>query len=271
MSLTATTLTAVENGARYLGKAVLPEAREIRLFQLTGTPSDHKFLQKGLDTFEQMTRQGKGFVPAITGIDYANHQELGQEAFEKSLSILSALQAGKITTPPLIVVALNKTNELVGMSLSHIERHLDNGSRLFTPVRHQVEQLTTDNHSSLNWLTKYTEESGIGKLLTAMNERLLPDNVKRVDVVSEVEEYTPHAPKLYQGMGFKVVEELKDAFKGIHGVAMSAKREDYKQAATRLLDKFAFKPAEQQSLEKLDEIVQFRSFDLPETAINSLS
>jgi hypothetical protein len=243
-------------GAKLLGNAVLDndshKSIKATLFQLNDPDVDTDFLEKQLDSFH---RNPSSVVKKLPNVNVENHEELAKEALEKAVSLLKALKNREITHPPIIIAVLDEQKKLLGISIGHIERQLKGGQKFYTPLINNLEEdviFAEDqdvNHSSINWLVRFASAGihGVGKLLTAVNETLLPSSVKRVDVVSEVLQYTPQAPLLYSGFGFKKVEDLQDfANPKLHGVPMSTARETYKQKSEEVLNQMKFKADERE-------------------------
>jgi hypothetical protein len=264
-------LSTIESGARYLGKALLPHGAPVYVFKLEGADSDTQFLKRGLDTFARIKAEGGHFIPALPGVDRSNHEELAQEALEKSLANLVALQQGQLKAPPIVVVAIDQANKLAGIALSHLERHLGDEKR-YTPLAQALNphELTEANNSSLNWLVSLVPDGGVGKLLTAITANILPESVTRIDTVSELTEFTPAATRLAERMGFVAHPELIDhkpltqtppqdptlveTFREIHGLPMTAQREVLAHNANTVLADLKYEPAQTSTQMPLDEI-----------------
>jgi hypothetical protein len=246
---------ALRFGAVPVATVQLPQAQgpsvQGHVVQLTGSPSDVAFLEKGLAHIKQLEATGDSVVPVTPGVDVANHQELAQEAFVRALSLLQALNAGQITHPPLVFAVLDDTKKLLGLSINHIERLQADGTTVYSPLKGNRDRdklpkgspVGDIKHSSSNWLVSLSPLQGVGKALMSAYDYLLPKTVKRVDVVSELPEYTPSAMPFYKRYGF--VAQLADAvdYADIHGMPMIADRADFAQQAEADRQALQFTPA----------------------------
>jgi hypothetical protein len=165
-----------------------------------------------------------------------------------------------------VLVALGQANQLLGISIGHIERKLPDEDRIYTPLKDNLDADRSDgreqpNHSSINWLVRFAPPGvgGVGKMLTAIQERLLPASVKRVDLVSETPEYSASAEPLYRQFGFRVKEALRDVFAlpDFHGLPMSTTRDAYKERSHSVLGEFEFQPATSETEDDLSKKIQF--------------
>src|SRR5262245_33621143 len=116
----------VQFGAALMGNATLkskesPKEEKVQVYRLTGTSDDLLFLKNGLETIHQQ-KPGASMVPSLPGTQAENHFELAEEAFERSLTLLMALRHGEILQSPIVLVALDQANQLLGISIGHIER-----------------------------------------------------------------------------------------------------------------------------------------------------
>ncbi|MEB3245383.1 MAG: hypothetical protein VKJ06_05290 [Vampirovibrionales bacterium] len=277
-------------GAKPIATAVLdasaPQASKIRLVQLGPSVSDRAFLQRGLDSFKAQARKNTSVIPVKPGESHENHLELGEEAFERSLSLLNALANGSLKQGPIVIAALDQSHQLMGLALGHIERALPSGEKLYSMLDDNLAEdlkgvdsnAGTSGHSSLNWLVSFSEQNGVGKALVSAFEAVLPSAVKRVDIVGETPEYSVRASKLYDRFGFKAKPELSQrkpvlqspkadmsgvpTFEAMHGMPRSAQREAYKQAAETVRQAQAYTPVQGPELD-LDAVGRLPEFKMP--------
>jgi hypothetical protein len=251
-----------------IGHAKLPKTQEItRLFQLTA--DDIPFLQRGLDEF----RATKGaMVPVREGIDRANHLELVEEAFDKSIDNLSNKN---LKQPPILIAATDDNLSLQGLSLNHLERQLPEGQRVYSPFPDSVNK----PHSSVNWLVSLHDKGGIGQQLLAAFKGLLPENVTHIDTLSEIAPFSEQAVALSKKMGFDPLHDLQDAkpvlqtppvntinvpsFRDMHGLPMRAKRHNFEHHAELIQKKTNFTPATDKTPVDLNEQGQFPVYAIP--------
>jgi|GEM_PF-5651637 len=212
-----------------------------------------------LDTKAKALKADPSLIPKLAGVNHENHHALAVEAFEFSLSFLKALQNKDIKQGPIVLIALGKANELLGISLGHMERTLKEGEKLYTPLATHLEEdkKNPGAHSALNWIVSFTKKTGIANALMSIQDKVTPASVKRLDTVAEIKDYTPSAIPFYQSFGLKTMPEhagerpiprkpdgkLLPQFNSpeLHGMPMSGSRADFSAKATRISSELAWK------------------------------
>jgi hypothetical protein len=217
------------------------------------------------DVFEFLSSKAKDLkadptlIPKLTGVNHENHHALAVEALEFSLSFLKALQSKDLKQGPIVLIALGKANELLGISLGHMERTLKDGEKLYTPLATHLEEdkKSQNAHSSLNWLVSFTKQRGVANALMSIQDKVIPTSVKRFDTVAEIKDYTPAAIPFYQSFGLKTMPEyagerpiprkpdgkLLPKFNSpeLHGMPMIGSRADFSAKANRISSELAWK------------------------------
>jgi hypothetical protein len=197
-------------------------------------------------------------VPKLHGIQHDNHHELAVESFENSLAFLKALHHKELKQGPIVLIALGKANELLGISLGHMERTLKSGEKVYTPVAKHIEddKKDQDGHSALNWIVSFTQKKGVANALMSIQDKIIPPTVKRLDTVAEIKDYTPAAIPFYESFGLKTMSDYaherpipRKSDSGpmpqfnspeLHGMPMSGSRADFSAKASRISKELAW-------------------------------
>lgn len=265
-------------GTRLLGTATLPCGKFVEVVHLTGTASDLAFLRAGLAHLDEMDALGRGFIPAgVAGIGDPRHEQIARETLEMSLAALKAHLGGDSRQAPVVLAVLTREGLLLGLRLGHIERRLPDGQRCYTPLPWQLDRLTCDNHSTLDWISKYTQHKGVGVLLTAVNEQLLCSSVQRIDTVAAIA--APHGKpaSVLQAIGMTGLPALLDArhipsrlrfripppdtFREMGCLPMTVDRATYRQRSHEILTALDFREAPAGRSLPLDRLTRFAAYE----------
>lgn len=258
------------------------------IYQLTGTRNDLAFLKKGIRQLEKQRKPETTttMVPSLPRVNWKNHQELVYDGFEMSQEMLERYTEGRSVEPPSVLAAVRRdTKDFVGLALSHIERPLADGARVYTPLKTHLAQDKavaegeTPNHTSINWLFSLSTVRGVGAALAATFASQLPPSVQRIDVVSATPDLTPQASALYQRLGFQAIPNMENekpiprspktpetnlqTFAQMHGIPMSVDRQTFECNTAQVRNAFQFKPVHSNREVILNREVNFPEFPKP--------
>jgi hypothetical protein len=126
--------------------------------------------------------------------------------------------------PPIVLLALNTAQAVVGVCLGHAERWKGNLQRQYTSFpQAQVTALHQPaTHSQIEKLYNNSPLPGVGKALLTAYEQQLPESVAHVTICSLHPSLSPKASQLYTAMGFVSQPHVLNEPKLEPGMASSA-------------------------------------------------